>query len=232
MVAGMTRKGTTMEIVGGLPRMTERALVDDLETAWRAWAATVADLHHEDWVRPTRLPGWTVADLVAHHALFPGLLHTLARAAPSRGPATHTDAAELLAAFNRPEGIAHTMAGQVADWAVQRAAGADRAELVEAFTHRAPTAVAAVRDTDFHRLVNYVGVAVVPLGEAACVALLEAVVHYLDLADALVLPRVRERLGTGQLRRVAGLLAAVAEPVEFIEAATGRTSFPVLPVLR
>lgn len=92
--------------------------------------------------------------------------------------------------------------------------------------------MAAARDIDFHRLVDYLGLAVIPLGEAARVMLLEAVVHYLDLADALVLPRASSRIGTGPLLRVAGLLAATADPVEFIEAATGRTRTPVLPVLR
>lgn len=212
--------------------MTDRTLWDDLEAAWHAWAAAVADLPAQDWERPTRLPGWTVAGLVAHYAPFPGLLHGFARAVPAKGPPTHADAAELLAAFNRPQGLAHTMAGQIAEWAVQLAAESDRADLVAPFAATAPVAVAEARRTDCHRLVDYVGVAVLPFGEAARIFLLEAVVHYLDLADALALPRARERVGSGPLQRVAGLLAAMADPVEFIEAATGRTSLPVLPVLR
>ncbi|MGH3692799.1 MAG: maleylpyruvate isomerase N-terminal domain-containing protein [Pseudonocardiaceae bacterium] len=212
--------------------MTDRTLWDDLEAAWHAWTTTVTDLPVRDWARPTRLPGWTVADLVAHHAPFPGLLHGFAQAAPAQGPPTHADAAELLAAFNRPQGIAHRMAGQIADWAVRHAAEADRAELVESFARTAPITVAAARRTDCHQLVDYFGVAVLPFGEAARIFLVEAVVHYLDLADALALPRADERVGSGPLRRVAGLLTAMAEPVEFIEAVTGRTSRPVLPVLR
>ncbi|MGH3935553.1 MAG: maleylpyruvate isomerase N-terminal domain-containing protein [Pseudonocardiaceae bacterium] len=227
------RQRTLLILDGGrLRRVTDRTLWDDLEAAWRAWAVTVADLSVQDWARPTRLPGWTVADLVAHHAPFPGLLHGFAQAVPTQGPPTHADAAELIAAFNRPRGIAHTMAEQIADWAVQLAAQADRAQLIAPFARMAPTAVAAARRTDCHQLVDYVGVAVVPFGEAARIFLVEAVVHYLDLADALALPRAREQVGSGALRRVAGLLAAVADPVEFIETATGRRGLPVLPVLR
>jgi hypothetical protein len=59
--------------------------------------------------------------------------------------------------------------------------------------------------------------------------LLESVVHLLDVLRALGRgPTVDQ----GALREVAALLAEVAPPVEFIEAATGRSPTNPLPVLR
>jgi hypothetical protein len=62
-------------------------------------------------------------------------------------------------------------------------------------------------------------------------ALMEAVVHYLDIARATGLP-VPGPLDGGPLRTTAELLTAVADPVEVIEHATGRTGVDPFPVVR
>jgi hypothetical protein len=85
------------------------------------------------------------------------------RASPPQGPATHADAAELLAAFTRAGGIAPTMAVQVGEQAARRGARASRAELVELFTRTATIAVAAAQDTDFDRLVGYLCLATISM---------------------------------------------------------------------
>ncbi len=64
--------------------------------------------------------------------------------------------------------------------------------------------------------------------EAARIALLEAVVHLLDVIDAL--GRAPD-LPAEALRDTAHLLADLADPVAFVEGATGRAGSP-LPVLR
>jgi hypothetical protein len=64
--------------------------------------------------------------------------------------------------------------------------------------------------------------------EAARIALLEAVVHLLDVLDAL--GRAPD-LPAGALRETVHLLADLADPVAFIEGATGRAGSP-LPLLR
>jgi hypothetical protein len=70
---------------------------------------------------------------------------------------------------------------------------------------------------------------VVPLQEAVRIVLLESVVHLLDVLRALGRePAVDE----GALRETAALLAELASPVEFIEAATGRNPRSPLPLLR
>jgi uncharacterized protein (TIGR03083 family) len=206
-------------------------VVSCLELMWEAWAQAGISLRDDEWHAPTRLPGWSVADLYAHHSAFPVALLQICDAPPADGPLTHTDAAALLAMFNVPGGPSTSMAGMVRDRAVELARQHPRAELVDRFAKVAPRALAQASGIDAQQPVSYAGVAVLPLGEALRIALMESVVHYLDLADAADLPVPGPAVG-GPLRETTNLLAAVADPVAFVERATGRSAADVLPVLR
>jgi uncharacterized protein (TIGR03083 family) len=202
-----------------------------LEPVWHAWAHAGVSLTDEQWHAPTRLPGWTVADLYAHHSAFPGAILKFCTDPPFESPQTHPDAAALLAMLNRPGGPAHTMSHVVRDRAVEMAQRVRRSELADRFTQTAPQALREAADADPGKLVNYGGIAVLPFGEALRVGLLEAVVHYLDLARAVDLP-VPGPVDGAPLRETVRLLAAVADPLEFVERATGRSGVDVLPVVR
>ena len=78
--------------------------------------------------------------------------------------------------------------------------------------------------------IDYFGNGRFPIAEAMSIAVLEAVVHGLDLCAAVGLPPTS--IPAAPMRHTVGLLAHMAEPVAFVEAATGRTSAEVLPVLR
>jgi uncharacterized protein (TIGR03083 family) len=206
-------------------------VLDVLEVAWWAWADAATAFSDDEWRLPTRLPGWTVKDVYAHHAGFPRGLATMAASPAVDGPVTHPDAAALLRMFNAPGGPAQSMADQVRDRAVGYASQRSTAELAAQFTEVAPRTIAAVRDVGVDRLINYSGLAVVPLRQALRIGLLEAVVHYFDVARAVGLP-VPGPLDGAPLRETVALLAAVADPVAVVEHATGRASTDPFPVVR
>jgi hypothetical protein len=76
--------------------------------------------------------------------------------------------------------------------------------------------------------VDYFGQAVLRLDEAVSIGILEATVHLLDLLRALDQPA---DVPAGGLAHTAALLAELAPPVDFIEAATGRGTAVPFPVL-
>lgn len=92
----------------------------------------------------TRCQGWDVAALYAHHSVFP-----LARSAPPPpvdGPVGEPlTATEILRRFNAPDGVAHSMAGTVADRAVSEATAYTRRELVDRFSVHGPRALQGLR---------------------------------------------------------------------------------------
>jgi hypothetical protein len=66
-------------------------------------------------------------------------------------------------------------------------------------------------------------------GEATRIVLLESTVHLLDVLDAL--GRAPD-VPAAALRGTAHLLADLADPVAFVDAASGRSASSPLPVLR
>jgi uncharacterized protein (TIGR03083 family) len=203
------------------------ARCDALAELWDTWATTVATLPDDSWFAVTRLPGWDVTALVAHHSLFPHAIESLA-SRPVDGPATIESAAALLRRFNEPDGAATRLSGTVADQARDVASNVSHDELAARFRDGGPRAIAAARDAG-PIVVDYFGHATLPLAEALWLALLEATVHLLDLQRAIGrAPDVPE----AGLRATATLLAQVPEAVAFVEAATGRTGSMPLPFIR
>ncbi|MFJ9846812.1 maleylpyruvate isomerase N-terminal domain-containing protein [Kitasatospora sp. NPDC101155] len=198
-----------------------------LAEAWASWAERGAALAAEDWDRPTRLPDWTVRELYAHVAPVPEMFTGL-RVAVLDGPAEVTSGAGILRAYNRPGGIAHTAAGQVADLAKQAAEAAEPAVLIARFGVEGPAALAGLADLPPSTVVAHPLLGSATVGALGEVALMEATVHLLDLIAAVGGPAPAE----GALNFTRDLLAEVADPVAFIEAAAGRSAGPVLPVIR
>jgi uncharacterized protein (TIGR03083 family) len=212
-------------VTAGDAVLGERA--DLLGGAWSWWATTLAALSADAWARPTRLEGWDVHALVAHHAMFVGALTRLA-ANPVDGEPTVTTARDMLRGFNAPGGNAHTLAPAIADLARSQAGAQPPAALVERFALDAPAALDTVRAAG-SVVVEYFGNGTFPITEVLAIGILEAVVHGLDLTRAV---GVAPDLPAAAVAFTVALLAGLAEPVAFVEAATGRVATPVLPVLR
>jgi len=76
--------------------------------------------------------------------------------------------------------------------------------------------------------VDYFGRAVLRLDEAVSIGIVEATVHLLDLQRALGQP---PNVPADGLAHTTAVLAEMAPPVDFIEAATGRSAADLFPVL-
>lgn len=211
--------------------MDARAVVTSLDQAWQAWAELGITLDDQRWDLPTRLDGWTVKHVYAHHSGFPAAIRAGVEAPDVEKPITHTDAAALLRFMQQPGGIADSTADELQRQAIESTGSHSTAELVEQFTAVAPQVVDDLRGRDLDRRIDYGGLAVITAGEALRIFLMEAVVHYFDMATALDLP-VPGPMSGEPLRATAQLLAEVADPVALIEAATGRGQPRVFPVLR
>jgi uncharacterized protein (TIGR03083 family) len=200
---------------------------EDLAEAWGVWAIAGESMTQAEWERPTRLPGWDVKALYAHASAWPVMFDRLA-AAPDVGPAVWSDASSLLASFNQPGGLAESAAQQVADRARRDATTRSRETLVHNFASAGPQAIRkAIERGD--AVIDYLGAGGIRLEDAGDIGLLEAVVHWLDLEAAT---GTAGEMAQRSLRRVAAVLSGIPDPAIFIEAATGRATKAVLPVLR
>lgn len=91
-------------------------------------------------------------------------------------------AIEILRRFNAPDGVAHSMAGTVADGAVSEATAYTRRELVDRFIVDGPRALQWLRQAKATVVAPWpASGGVVTLVEALRIVLLEATVHLLDV---------------------------------------------------
>jgi hypothetical protein len=125
-----------------------------------------------------------VAALYAHHSAFPQALSSPQM--PEGAAGEPLTAVEVLRRFNSPNGVAHSMAGMVANRAVSDAGRHGRRELVDRFAVHGNLALQQLRQAQATMVVPWPAAgAVVTLGEAVRIVLLEATVHLLDVQRAL-----------------------------------------------
>jgi uncharacterized protein (TIGR03083 family) len=193
---------------------------------WSVWAEHGRAMTDEQWERPTRLAAWDVRSLYAHSASwlfrFPVLLGQVKDAEP-----THATAAALLRQFNAPDGVAHRLRDWNAAGAREDAAKYSTAQMIEQFAVAGPRAIATARELG-PVSVDYFGQAVLGLDEVVSIGILEATVHLLDLQRALGQP---VDVPADGLAHTTAVLAEMAPPIDFIEAATGRSAAAPFPVL-
>jgi len=206
--------------------MTIEDRLTTLESLWSVWADNGRAMTGEQWALPTRLGGWDVRSLYAHAAFWPSAFTGLVGQVRDAEP-THATAAALLRDFNAPDGVAHRLRDWNAASARADATTFSTEQMIERFAGAGPRAIAAAR-----RLgpvaVDYFGQAILRLDEVVSIGVLEATVHLLDLQRALDRPA---DVPAGGLAHTTSLLAEMAPPVDFIEAATGRRAAEIFPVL-
>jgi hypothetical protein len=207
-------------------RIDQDAVREVLADAWERWARRCAELTPQQWSTATRCRPWDVRELVAHLCPDPSMFEML-NAATTDSPAAVTDAAEMLRRFNAPGGIAHTSADDIAEQAHTEATSLAPDAAVTRFT----TCAEILRATPMSKetVISYPVVGTTTLAVIAEVALMEATVHLLDLADAVggVQPSQRALAATRDL------LIAVPDPIAAIEVLAGRTEpAAALPAIR
>ena len=134
----------------------------------------------------------------------------------------------MLRGFNAPGGIATTLAEGIAELARRQAAAMPPDQLVAMFAVTGPHVVATVEACG-PTVIEYFGNGTFPIVEVMSIAILEAVVHGLDLCAAI--DADPDSIPPAAMRHTVELLASIAEPASFVEAATGRVPTAVLPVL-
>jgi hypothetical protein len=210
-------------------RLVGNVLRDELAAAWGRWGHRCAGLTEAQWRTPTRCGAWDVQSLVAHVCPEATTFEELAKARAD-GPPAVTDAAEMLRIFNQPDGVAHTTADRIAEHAVHEASALRPAAAAARFVDAADR---LRRMPEMGRagetVIRYPVIGSTTLGVVAEVALLEATVHLLDLADAVggVAPSDRA------LAAARDLLVAVPDPTAVVEVLAGRTPpQSVIPAIR
>jgi uncharacterized protein (TIGR03083 family) len=191
-----------------------------LGSLWPMWAELGASLTEEQWAAPTRLPPWDVRALYAHTSAWPRwLAYIVTQERPS--PPTHPSAAALLREFNAPGGVAHRARQATAERAVDDGAKSTPEQMIAAWTEVGPPALQAARALG-DAVVDYLGLARLRIDDVLAIGVVEATVHLFDLQRAL---GVRPSAPPEALGLTTSVLTAMADPVGFIEAATGRTGF-------
>ena len=200
---------------------------DVLGDSWAWWSSTLSALDATAWSRETRLPGWDVAALSAHATLLVQGLSILS-AQPMPVEPSVRSARDMLRRFNAPGGLATVLAEGLAVLARRQAAAMSHDDLIATFAVTGPQVIASMQASG-PIVVEYFGNGTIPIVEAMSIAILEAVVHGLDLCAAT--GASTDSIPSAAMRHTVELLATMAEPVSFIDAATGRVASPVLPVL-
>ncbi|WP_254699157.1 maleylpyruvate isomerase family mycothiol-dependent enzyme [Rhodococcus sp. SGAir0479] len=200
---------------------------DLLIRLWRMWAKRAAELSDAQWTTETRLPGWTVRDVYVH--VTPDVLIAMLAAPAADGDAEVTSAAEMLRVFNAADpATTEPMHAQLAEMVRQAAADVGRDDIVERFDSELPDAFERLSGLTRATAIPHPILGSVALGAFLDMAILEATIHWLDVVDAVGGPEPE----TMALERARDVLAAVPDPRAFVEAASGRTTAPVLPVMR
>jgi uncharacterized protein (TIGR03083 family) len=207
-------------------RLDQDAVREILADAWERWARRCAELTPQQWSTATRCRPWNVRELVAH--LCPDRsMFDLLTAATTDQPAAVTDAAELLRRFNAPGGVAHTSADDIAERAHAEATTLTPDDAVSRFTDCAEILCATPMSRE--KVITYPVVGTTTLAVVAEVALMEATVHLLDLADAVGGVQPSEQA----LAATRDLLIAIPDPIAAIEVLAGRADPSIaVPAIR
>ncbi len=231
--AGIATEGNDRAIPSERPHIDEGVVVEEFERdrdllirLWRLWAKRAAELSDEQWTTETRLPGWTVRDVYVH--VTPDVLIAMLAAPAADGDVKVTSAAEMLRVFNADPAATEPMHAQLAEMVRQMAADIDRDSVVQRFGSDLPDAFERLAGLSRDTVIPHPILESVSLGAFLDMAIMEATVHWLDVIDAVG----GDEPEPMALERARDVLAAVPDPLAFVEAATGRSGDPVLPVMR
>ncbi|BDB60548.1 MULTISPECIES: maleylpyruvate isomerase N-terminal domain-containing protein [Rhodococcus] len=200
----------------------DRALMIRL---WRMWGSRAAELSDEQWTTETRLPGWTVRDVYVH--ITPDVMIEMLAAPSADGEAKVTSAAEMLRMLNTDPAEAETRHERMAETVRRLAADVERTAVATRFESDFPAAFDRITGLSRASVIAHPFLESVALGAFLDMAILETTIHWLDVIDAVGGPRPESMA----LERTRDVLAAVPDPLTFVEAASGRADPMILPFM-
>ncbi|AYA27925.1 hypothetical protein C6369_019415 [Rhodococcus rhodochrous] len=192
---------------------------------WRMWGSRAAELSDEQWTTETRLPGWTVRDVYVH--ITPDVMIEMLAAPSADGEAKVTSAAEMLRMLNTDPAEAETRHERMAETVRRLAADVERTAVATRFESDFPAAFDRITGLSRASVIAHPFLESVALGAFLDMAILETTIHWLDVIDAVGGPRPESMA----LERTRDVLAAVPDPLTFVEAASGRADPMILPVM-
>ena len=164
---------------------------DALAAQFRELEDLLASLSEDDFARPTRCPGWNVAELVAH---CEGMLHRLVG---ENARPVHGDVEIDRVGYYRydPDGPregedpAKTFSEVIRDRVIDEVAGRDGAALRASLSGAVQGALRGVRDFPAERVIKRSGHPRMTFGEFVASRNLEFGVHTMDIAHAVGRPQ-------------------------------------------
>jgi len=160
--------------------------IDALDAQCRELAALVGELQDDEWDRPTRCPGWTVKELVAH---CEGMLHRLVGAnAEEVAGAAEIDRVGYYGydpdGPREGEDPSKTFSEVIRERVVDEVAGRSGDEVRSSLDAGVEAALKGVRQTPADRVIKRSGHPKMPFGEFVATRVLEFGVHSMDIGHA------------------------------------------------
>ena len=196
-----------------------------LADLWDSWAEIGSNLKPEQWKLPTRCEDWDVQALFAHVSAGVGGLLTLLNERNVDSAPDLVRATDIIRALKPSQEVAQKLAVRVSAMAIEDSRSQDPASLVDRL--RSGREVCILAQQHLHDVVDYFGRGNATVAGSVDLRIVEAAVHLLDLQASLGVPADLPESGRSvTMEFLVGLLPAV----DFIEAATGRTTAQFFPL--
>jgi uncharacterized protein (TIGR03083 family) len=196
-----------------------------LADLWDVWAAIGSSLKPEQWTLATRCEDWDVQALFAHvSAGIGGLLSLLNERKVDSAPDL-VRATDIIRVVKPSPEVAQKLALRVSAMAIEDARSQTPAALVERLA--SGREVCLLAQQHLGDVADYFGRGNATIAGSVDLRVVEAAVHLLDLQASLGMPAdLPESAVAVTMEFLVGLVPAV----DFIEAATGRTTAQFFPL--
>lgn len=192
---------------------------------WNEWGRVCKSLAPDEWQLQTRCGDWNVKDLVAHVSTGVGGLEALVNERTVQEQATLRTAAEIIRAVKPDEDVAAKLASRVSSMARDDARDNSIAELIERFERGDQVCESASVVLDLSA--DYFGRGIATIRASIDLRIVEAVVHLMDLQEAVNRP---VEIAPRGMEITRDFLVELIPVQDFVEAATGRRSADFFPV--
>jgi uncharacterized protein (TIGR03083 family) len=196
-----------------------------LADLWDAWAEIGSNLKPEQWTLATRCEDWDVQALFAHVSAGVGGLLSLLNERKVDSVPDLVRATDIIRMVKPSPEVAQKLAVRVSAMAIEDARSQTPASLIERLA--SGREVCLLAQQHLGDVADYFGRGNATIAGSVDLRVVEAAVHLLDLQASLGMPADLPESGAAvTMEFLVGLVPAV----DFIEAATGRTTAQFFPL--